>query len=572
MNRIQRLPAAVVARIAAGEMIQRPVSALKELVENSLDAQSSSIHVRIRGRLDAHLEVADDGIGIAREDLPLALERHATSKIRDAGDLEAVTTLGFRGEALPSIAQVSRLVITSRVRESEAAWRLRAEGGRVEAPEPASRAPGTTVVVEDLFFNTPVRKRALASPASELRLARHLISAYALVALAVRWSLEVDERSWLELAPASDVRGRLAEIFGGELAGEVVDFSYRGGEDGELRIQGFLGPPERARASAQQQMHFVNGRPVVVVRLIQALRQAYGDLLAPGQHPWAILFLELPPGWVDVNVHPTKREVRFRDEDLVFREVLQAVRAAVRAFRPDLRGFVSPPESRGRVAEAAAPGSRRPEGERRLPDGEEVARLLYESERPPEVGPEPWQLGGRYIVVPREDALLVVDQHAAHERILYEAALGRWREGKVASQALLFPEVLEVGEAAVEVFQQVAEAVRALGFDAEVFGPGALVVRAVPVLLDEPLRVQVLAEILQEVCDAEARPGEALERFAKAFACRAAVRSGQRLTRSEMRSLLEQLDAAGTPHGDPHGRPALILLRAEDLDRRFQRR
>jgi DNA mismatch repair protein MutL len=578
-----------VTKIAAGEMISRPSSVVKELVENSLDAQSTAIEIRVRERLDRFIEVADDGEGIHPDDLPLALERHATSKIRREEELEQLSTLGFRGEALPSIARVSRLTITTRRRDSDGAWRLTASGEEIGRPEPASRSPGTTVGVEDLFFNTPVRKRSLKSPTAEIRVARQIVQQYALLSLPVRWTFSLSGKSVLDLAPSTDLSHRLGDLFGPDVAASIVPLHYqanlRDGVDGSpgtpVLLEGFIGAPERAKPSPSQQMHFANGRAIVSSLMIQALRQGYGDLLPPGRHPWAVLFITVEPQSLDVNVHPTKREVRFAREEILFREILRAVRQAATAFRPTV-GWTQ------HGSEEPGPGSGRPDasGETSLlpgvapvQDGETVARTLYGfDERGSVVGegvedgkPHLWQLGRRYIVTPRGASILIVDQHAAHERILYERALGKWEADALASQKLLFPEVLEVGEAELEAFDRSREHLERIGFEAEPFGKASLLVRGVPSLSRAPIPPDLLKEILEEMSGPESREGEALERLAKAFACRCAVRSGQELADDEMTQLLRDLFSTEVPHGDPHGRPTYVELRVDELDRRFQR-
>ncbi|MBD3335065.1 MAG: DNA mismatch repair endonuclease MutL [Candidatus Eisenbacteria bacterium] len=613
---IRRLPEAVISRIAAGEMIARPSSAVKELIENSLDAQASAVEIRVRERIDRAVEVSDDGAGIPRDELSLALERHATSKLSSEEELDAIATLGFRGEALPSIARISRLTLTTRTAGSAEAWSVTASGGAVGEPHPASRAPGTTVLVEDLFFNAPVRKRSLGSPAYEIRLARQYVQHYALISLPVRWTLHVDDRKLVDLPPAKRLEDRLTDIFGGDLLPAAAPVSYTatigsGRRAGSLRVEGFLGAPERAKPSPAHQLQFVNGRAIVSSRLIQALRQGYGDLIPPGRHPWAVLFITLDPQLVDVNVHPTKREVRFYPDDQIFREVMRAVRQTTAAFRPGLYGSVASPDSTdsqragrrgtgttdphdaGRVLPFAPPRDR-------IRDGKGLARSLYgrpdtqefgegaagatgQQETPRgEIGPAPsegptrrngafWQLDRRYIVVPRERAVLVVDQHAAHERILYERAMARWGEEGAPSQKLLFPEVLELDEERVEAFRSVSEDLHKLGFEAEIFGGTSILVRAVPQLAREPAAAALLGRILEDIAAPELRRGESLEALAKSFACRCAVKSGQMLQPEEMRCLVSDLFDAELPHGDPHGRPTYIELRVEDLDRRFQR-
>ncbi|MBU1702099.1 MAG: DNA mismatch repair endonuclease MutL [Candidatus Eisenbacteria bacterium] len=587
--RIHRLPESVISRIAAGEMIARPSSVIKELVENSVDAQSSEIRIRIRGRLDQSMEVADNGQGIAPEDLVVAMERHATSKLSMEADLDRITTLGFRGEALPSIARVSRLTLTTRWESADTAWRIITEGGKVNRPEPAARSQGTTVLVEDLFYNTPARKKSLGSPSSEIRQARRYVEQYSMLSLPVHWVYSVDERTILDLVPTQSLEERLAALAGPDILKDIVPVNYSAELEGvlgnrnknaQIHIEGFIGSPERARPSPAHQMHFANGRAIVSSLIIQALRQGYGDLLPPGRHPYAVLFLTMDPEMMDVNVHPTKREVKIYHDDRVFREILRVVGQVTTAFKPTV-GFSSPA---GYQPVALSPGIRSS-----VPDGKAVAQSLYGLPAP-EAGvcvkdgfdssdtetlmaqsAAPWQMDRRYIVVPRSKTIIIVDQHAAHERILYEKALGRWGSEEMHSQKLLFPQVLEVGEERVEAYEKVAGELKRIGFEAELFGKTSLIVQGVPQLTHKPVAPNLLAEILDEMITPESRKGEALEALAKAFACRCAVKSGTELHPEEMRRLLEDLFAAEVPHGDPHGRPTYVELRVEDLDRRFHR-
>jgi DNA mismatch repair protein MutL len=598
---IRRLPREVVGRIAAGEMISRPSAAVKELIENALDAGARRIHVDIVEALDRRLEIADDGCGIPRDELSLALERYTTSKIRREEDLLAVETLGFRGEALAAIAEIARVTLVSRAAGAEHAWMVRAEGGRIGEPEPASRASGTTVIVEDLFFNTPVRKRFLRGGPGEMRLAREAIVAYALAYPGTAWQVTQDGRTALELAPAPDLRTRLVQIHGVRIAESLL--AVDAGEEGGLGLRGFVGVPELARAGGRHQAFFVNGRWVASPWLGQAVRQAYGDLIPRHQAPWAVLFLTVPPDRVDVNLHPTKREVRFLDEAAIFGFVQRAVRPSLTRLLPRLfRGLDAPADGEGRAPDAARPGPGRPGEPRVAPqgsfDGLEQARRIYGATDGP-ARPGPWSLGGgdlvadaaeaalpaereaelvslwqlhhRYVLAQTRKGLLIIDQHAAHERILYEQILDRFERETGSSQQLLFPVALEMTDEEMELFRQLEDGLGRLGFDAERLSERSLIVRGVPLLWRIRGEASLLRDLLDEADALGMRAGETAEGLARAFACRAAIQAGESLGVEEMNQLVDQLFATRTPHGDPHGRPTFVFLSLADLDRRFGR-
>ncbi|RLC86318.1 MAG: DNA mismatch repair endonuclease MutL, partial [Chloroflexi bacterium] len=372
-TKIRRLDASVVARIAAGEMITRPASALKEVIENAVDAGSRSIEIAIEEALDHRFSVSDDGEGIGGDDLPLALERHTTSKISAESDLLAVRSLGFRGEALASIAAVSRVEITSRRRDSNEAWKISAAGGEVGPIEAAARAPGTTVVVQDLFYNTPVRKRFLKPPRTELRLGRETVLAFATCFPSLSWRLRQDGKTILDLPAASDLKARLLAIHGRRLRDGLLEVSYQGGG---IEVSGFVGVPDLAKPGMRHQMLFVNDRWVVSPWLSSAIRHGFGDLLPAQRNPWAVLFLRLPPEAVDVNVHPSKREVRFLDERTVFGVVRTAVQKAVVGLVP--RFFSGASGAALQVAQSPQGQYVHPKAELNV-DGTEIAETVYGS-------------------------------------------------------------------------------------------------------------------------------------------------------------------------------------------------
>lgn len=616
-RKIQRLPREVVGRIAAGEMITRPAAALKELIENAVDAEATQIRVEVRESLDRYLEIQDNGCGIPREELPLALERYATSKISSEEDLLRIVTLGFRGEALAAIAEISRMRVTSRWRESPDAWMLSASAGRIGELQAAARAPGTTVVVEDLFFNTPVRKRFLKSPAAELRLARATVTAHALAAAGVGWALLQDGRALLEWAAAPDLRARLVEIHGARLVEGLLSIEWR---DQGLSVHGFVGVPELARAGRQHQTLFVNGRWISSPWLAQALRQGFGDLIPSHQNPWAVLFVTVPAERLDINLHPSKQEVRFLNERDVFGGVQRAVHQALAKLLPRFFLGADPPAGAGRGSAAAGGGPGPREGADRAAggrfDGLDAAASIYgerlgvggavgrvsdaagggmpgDAEAFQEAmglqttlgasdartieGVETeglvslWQLHHRYVFAQTRKGLLIIDQHAAHERILYEQILDRMSRDPGGAQQLLFPVIQELSDSEIQLFGEIKGNLIRMGFDIEAFGEQSVVVRGVPPLWRARSEAGLLRDLLAEAAETGLREGETLEGLARAFACRAAIKSGTPLSVEEMNRLVDELFRTRMPHGDPHGRPTFVFVSLRELDHRFGR-
>jgi DNA mismatch repair protein MutL len=602
---IRRLPAEVIGRIAAGEMITRPSAAVKELIENALDAGAQRITVSVTESLDRRLEIADDGCGIPAADLTLALERYTTSKLRREEDLLAVETLGFRGEALAAIVEIARVTLVSCAERAEHAWSVRAEAGRIETPQAAARARGTTVIVEDIFFNTPVRKRFLKPGPGELRLARDAIQAYALVHPAVAWRLEQDGREVLDYPTAPDLRTRLLRIHGPRLVEGLLAIDAA---EGPLTLRGFVGVPELARPGSHHQVLFVNGRWIASPWLAQAVRQAFGDLIPSHQSPWAVLFLTVAPDAVDVNLHPTKREVRFLDERAVFGFVQRSVRPAVARLLPRLyldRGDAgggatdtapdSPASARRPANASGVAGDWRAGGDAATPtrlDGFEEARRLYGAYGSPdgagavadavagdealsaETAPRPvalWQLHNRYVLAQTRKGFFIIDQHAAHERILYERVLDRMQHEPGGAQQLLFPVILELSDEEMELFRVIATDLTRMGFDCEAFEERSVVVRGVPPLWRARGEGSLVRDLLDEARETGLRPGETAEGLARAFACRAAIKAAEPLTMEEMNRLVDELFATRLPHGDPHGRPTFVFIALADLDRRFGR-
>jgi len=575
---IRRLSPETASRIAAGEVIERPLSALKEILENASDAGSRRIEVRVEGSLDQSFQVADDGCGIAPDELEIALERHATSKISTLEDLDRLASLGFRGEALPSIAAVSRMRITSRPAggEGEAAAFIAIDGGTVTVRGAAARAPGTTVEVRDLFHNTPARRKFLHSQASEMRAALRLLEALGLAYPQISFRLVVDgkERFDWPAAQAEGLEGareRAASLWGPRHADQRIAVTV---QRGGLTLQALLGLPEHARATRDGQVVFVNRRWIQSPLIGHAMRQAYGDLLPHGRFPAAALWITSPPDRLDVNVHPTKREVRFADDDAVFALVAGACAQHLAHLHPPFTvvyGTTPEPRWAGRVEErpsdqvplALVPSSSPP-----VPIPSTVAPSAGTSASEPEL----WQLHRTYILAPVRGGLVIVDQHAAHERILYEEALARLQGEQGQSQQLLFPALVDLPRDRFELLLELGPSLRHLGWDLTLLGPPTVVIQGIPAGLAHERPAELLRDILDGMADDRSDPAASvMERFARSFACHAAVKAGMGLSPEEMRTLVDRLFATTKPHGDPHGRPTFVRLELDDLHRRFGR-
>jgi DNA mismatch repair protein MutL len=600
---IRRLPQNLVNRIAAGEVVERPAAALKELIENALDATAGRIEVELADGGRDLIAVVDDGVGMRPDELLLAIERHATSKLAD-DDLVRIVTLGFRGEALAALAGVSRLSLCSRPAGQDSAFVLTVEAGRAGAPVPAAGACGTRVEVRDLFFATPARLKFLKSARAETQAAREVLERLAMAYPAVAFSFVVDGRRVLRLeAVAADdaearLRARLAAVMGHDFAADALSIDAE--RDG-LRLAGFVGLPTASRNSARFQHLFVNRRPVQDRLLRGALRAAYGDLLFHDRQPMAALFLELAPERVDVNVHPAKAEVRFREPGVVRGLLIGAVRqallaaggrtatslgtAALGAFQPGAglpwgrggNGGAAPGLAEAAILyQAPEPGG---DAAQRFELGPPAARDPVAEgadeglERHP-LGAARAQLHDAYILAQTSDGMVLVDQHAAHERLVYERMKAELSASGVARQALLLPEVVELDvEAVLRLHERRAE-LADLGLVLERFGADAVLVRELPALLggaDVGRLVRDLAEDLATLDQATSLL-VALQRVCATLACHGSVRAGRRLSLAEMNALLRQMEA--TPHSGQcnHGRPTYVSLSRADIERLFGRR
>ncbi len=592
--RIRILPDHVANQIAAGEVVERPASVVKELVENALDAGAGRVEVRLRNGGKTEIRVADDGEGMTREDALLALDRHATSKIREADDLQAVASFGFRGEALPSIAAVSRFELET-APEDGPGTRIRVTAGRVRGVDEIARRRGTTVTVKSLFQSVPARAEFLRSAAAETRAASDALLLLALARLDVRFRLESNGRELLLLPAADALRERVAAVWGGERAEGMIPLSA---EREGLALAGMADRPDAAGRGGARRFLFVNGRPFSDPGLLRLVDEAYRTTVAEGVRPWLLLFLRARPGAVDVNVHPAKAEVRFRDRAAV--EAL--LRDAVRARLADLAS-AAPLARAGAVREAGAPfgdpeaaGPDAPARESGAgePDDEEAAGAgggapqlaLFVPEGGGEGGPagplsgvtprrpELWQLHGRYILAATRDGLLVIDQHSAHERILFEETMVRFREGGAETQRLLFPVTLRLSPAEHSAAEELSGLLRRVGFELEPFGERTLILRSAPNPHPYFDAERCLREMIHELTEGSPLVDSARnqhEKIAKSLACKGAIKAGQRLSGQEMAELFDRLFATELPGHDVHGRPTIVRLTLEELERRFGR-
>lgn len=590
---IRRLPETLINQIAAGEVVERPASALKELVENALDAGAGRIAIRLAaGGIDG-LEVADDGHGMAPDQLRLAVERHATSKLPD-DDLAAIATMGFRGEALPSIGSVATLSLTSRAPGQEG-WRLVVDNGRIIHDGPAAAAPGTVVRVDGLFAAVPARRKFLKSPRSELAACLDHVRRLAMANPDVGFVLESEGRRLINLPPLPDATpasllARLAAIIGADFADNAVAIDLE--RDG-LHLGGLAGLPTYNRGVADHQFLFVGRRPVRDRLLLGALRGAYQDLLARDRHPVVALFLDVPGDFVDVNVHPAKTEVRFRDAAMVrglivsgVRRALDAAghRASTRVADAALAAFVAEPAPRPWAA-TSVPASALAEPPRlfmELPPAfaPSAPAGAYAATPPPlpatnfPLGAARGQVAATYIIAETDDALVIVDQHAAHERLTLERMNRALAGGAVARQALLVPEVVDLDDISAARIADRADELAELGLEVEAFGPAAVLVRATPALLG-PCDVKGL---ITDLADDLAAFGKALtlkeklDAVAATMACHGSVRAGRQLSIAEMNALLREMEV--TPHSGQcnHGRPTWVRLAKTDIEKLFGRR
>ncbi len=621
---IQVMPETLANKIAAGEVVQRPASAAKELIENAIDAGADQVTLVLKAAGSDLIQVIDDGCGMSVEDALHCFQRHATSKIRTIEDLERIQTLGFRGEALASISAVAQVELRTRRVQDEAGFLVRIDGGAVVATEPCATPAGTSLAVRNLFYNVPARRNFLKTPATEFK---HLVETFQFLALAnpsIAFTLLHDDNEVYRLAaaraadPAEALRQRIGDLLGKEHAESLVPVEET---TSYLSAAGFVSQPEFNRRSRGEQFLFVNGRFVKNRSLEHAILHAYEGLLPDGAFPFFALFLRLDPRHVDVNVHPTKAEIKFDDERGIYGFLKAVVRKALgtasltpqlddapprHADRPAFeapaggprpftaagragedapampRGSAAPPTSTagqprgpwqppGALSEQLYAPTPAEEAERTLASG---AMAQDADERPDRDEGEPllWQLHNRYVLTQIRSGLMILDQHAAHERILYERALQSMQSGFGMSQQLLFPHTLDFNPADFELLQELLPDLRSLGFDIERFSGRSAVVRGVPADIRPGDERRILDDILQQYKSYQSDLQiKGRENLAKSIAHRSAIQSGARLSAKEMRTLIDQLFLCEMPYASPHGRPTIIKISIEELDKRFGR-
>ena len=601
MTAIRILSETTVNRIAAGEVIERPAAAVKELVENALDAGATRIAVSLTGGGIDRIEVTDDGIGMSSDDLALAVLRHATSKLTD-DMLVRISTLGFRGEALPSIGAAARLSMTSRVRTQDHASTITVEGGRVSEPEPSAGAPGTRVVVADLFYATPARRKFLKIPRTEGEHAEAAVRRLAFAAPHVAFRLESDGRVAFDL-PAHDRAARVAALLGADAAAAMIPLEA---ERGAMRLSGFICSPAINRATANTQSLVVNGRPVIDPTLKSAIRVAYRAVLEQGRHPVVALYLDLPPEELDVNVHPAKTELRFRDSAAVRGLVIGSIgrllagaagtdmpAPALMQHRPSMHLWQSRPSQHrggiqslplpeplprtlnvnGSLAEAQLPLHAEPYARMLSRPVEGIDRSLHALDHP--LGAPVAQVLDTYVIaVAADDSLVLVDQHAAHERLMHESIRTQMLEGGVRTQPLLLPAVVDLPVADASRLLARADELGRLGLDIEAFGPGAILVRALPAALGAPEPGPLLRDVADELeeMDETTALSSRLDAVIARLACHGSIRAGRRLNVAEMDSLLRQMEATPRAATCSHGRPTFLKLSKAEIEKLFGRR
>ena len=620
MGRIRILPDRVANQIAAGEVVERPASVCKELIENALDAGATQLRIELKAGGRSLVKVSDNGSGMNRDDAMLAFERHATSKLRSADDLLAIATLGFRGEALPSIASVSRLTLETRAAEEPSGTVVEVHGGRMRDVREAALAPGTAIAARNLFFNVPARRKFLRTQRTELSHALRIATHYGLAHLDKAFHLRNEHGTLMGVTPVATMRERVYQVFGGELLDRLVEIEpAAGGPDGQgPNLSGFVSEPHSQRANRNSYHIFVNRRLVRDGLIRKAIGTAYEQLMPHGAYPFVLLFLDIPPGEVDVNVHPAKTEVRFRNPSRVFEFIRDTIRARLVAAKPAsslpapgqiaqrghaapaARTAAAPPSAGGglpfpapgktpaRPWSAGAGGLRGPAPPAAVPQDQPplpVAREDSDHRRAPLVDRGPSSLGSlgelrllgqlhdSFIVAAGDDGIWIIDQHVAHERVLFEKVLADRLHGRCRAQGLLAPLVLTLTPDQMVAYEELAEEFGANGFEIEPFGGRTVAIKAVPA----ELRARQVETLVYELLDASRERGESpgiahlRKRMAATIACHAAIKINTPLAPEKMRWLLEELARSDCPMSCPHGRPIALKYGTRDILKAFHR-
>lgn len=583
---IQQLPDHLINQIAAGEVVERPASVVKELLENALDAGAQSVQVDVVQGGQKLIRIRDDGKGIDKDELQLALSRHATSKIASLDDLEAVASLGFRGEALPSIASVARLSLASRAANADAAWVVEADGGSVSAPRPVAHPAGTTVEVHDLFYNTPARRRFLRTERTEFSHIEKWLRRLALSRPQVAFVLTHNQRTVFQAAAAhtaDDERKRLAKICGEAFAEQCIHIDRQ--TDG-IALSGFIAMPTFNRSQPDMQYWFVNGRSVSDKSLAHAARHAYRDVLFHGRYPAYVLNLTMDPATVDANAHPAKLEIRFRDGRRVHGVVSQAIEVALKDTRPGGYDVAPVPMTRDSVfRQGSMPLSSRPSihqlqesaaAYRHLASAAASAPAVapaMDNEDVPPLGFAVAQIGGVYILAENAAGMVIVDMHAAHERITYEKLKRGYGDRNVVRQPLLVPESIAVAESEADLIEQSGDVLAGLGLVVTRTGPSTVSIREIPALLKDADVEALLRDVLSDLSEAgqSNRVADASDEFLATLACHTSVRANRILSVQEMNALLREMESTERADQCNHGRPTWTVITMSELDRLFLR-
>jgi DNA mismatch repair protein MutL len=588
MPEIRILPENLVNQIAAGEVIERAASVMKELIDNSIDAEATSIEIVVHGHGRKLVQVADNGCGMTRGEMLLALERHATSKLKTNVDLYEIHTLGFRGEALPSIASVSSLEICSRPHDGSSGAMIRIEAGRIVHEEPFAGPAGTSISVHSLFFNTPAREKFLKAEATELAHIVKVFKQYALAYPEIAWTFSHEDNLRYKLPPAS-LKVRLEDLFGTGFGEKLLNVEFH---QGGVNVSGVIGKKELNKKSRGDQYIYINRRPIQSTALHGAITTAMRELLEDREWPFYVLQFDIDPKLVDVNVHPTKQEVRFSDARLVSAAAYKAVRDAIPAQAASVRpmevgldavdspkphpadrlgGSVVPPEFRSAYAPDKSFTTPLPFQPPKIEDTPSSYASSVTPTPSHTIRPAIYQIHNKYLISPITSGLAIFDQHAAHERILYEKALRSFDERVFSSQQLLFPLLLELDVEEDAVFREIAEDLSSLGFRIHDFGPRSYSIEAVPAGLRRVSEVSMVREMIAEYVDFRRSNFAPRDALAAGFACKAAIRTGDKLSEAEMTSLVDELFSTRHPLSCPHGRPTYIELKLTELDYRFKR-
>ena len=569
--RIRVLPDSVASAIAAGEVVERPESVVKELLENAIDASASRIQITIENGGRKLIEVVDDGIGMSSEDVPLSIARHATSKLSTESDLFKIQTLGFRGEALGAIGAVSHLQIVSRTSLEESGTKLSVSAGKGEEPQAVGAPIGTAVQVRDLFFNVPARLKFLKTETTERRRISNLVSRYALAYASISFHLIQEGKIRLQTSGNGNQREVLAAVFGLDIAKDMIAIPRT--DTPKMSVSGYISSPSVHRGSRREITHFVQGRWVKDASLSAAVVQAYHGLLMVGRYPIVVLFLDLPPETIDVNVHPGKAEVRFQDPGAVFTIVQRVIRGILLGQGPPSiqvdstwRSYEQPAASDGIDPHWNIV---HPKQDGQAVDGVQQSLPITNVPLLRSVG----QVGAAYLVAEGPDGLYLIDQHAAHERVLFEKLMRAWEDGAVEAQRLLMPVTISLSHSEALIIEEQIEVLQSLGFQIEPFGRDMFRLRAIPAILssaDPNLALRSVVDELDE--DEQPLANEVEARIAARVCKRAAVKAGQVLSLEEQRRLIQELEACQAPRTCPHGRPTMIHISVDSLERQFGRR